>query len=281
VAEPRARVAPVSAAMMVGALVRMFSVLEPGRDWGPLARVYSHLRQTAAPSRDKLSRLVPAAVLFELGLRLMESCEEGADRPAYVATRYRDGLIIALLIACPIRIKNLANLVIGQHLIFDGAAYLLKLGAAETKAGRPYVAAVPAELTPYIDRWLETHRPRLQTFARGEAQGGIGGHLWLNRYGRPMRSAAIRTQIETRTQQAFGRHVWPHLFRDCAVTELVDCAPDQIGIAPDLLGHADLQTTKKHYIQAIGMKAHARVQEVISARRRAATSGDSTGTSRA
>jgi integrase/recombinase XerD len=182
VAEPRARVAPVSAAMMVGALVRMFSVLEPGRDWGPLARVYSHLRQTAAPSRDKLSRLVPAAVLFELGLRLMESCEEGADRPAYVATRYRDGLIIALLIACPIRIKNLANLVIGQHLIFDGAAYLLKLGATETKAGRPCVAAVPAELTPYIDRWLETHRPRLQTFARGEAQGGIGGHLWLNRY---------------------------------------------------------------------------------------------------
>jgi hypothetical protein len=44
------------------------------------------------------------------------------------------------------------------------------------------------------------------------------------------------------------------------VTELVDCAPEEIGIAPDLLGHADLQTTKKHYIQAVGMKAHARVQ---------------------
>jgi hypothetical protein len=41
-----------------------------------------------------------------------------------------------------------------------------------------------------------------------------------------MRSAAIRQQIETRTRHAFGRHVWPHLFRDCAVTELVDSAPD-------------------------------------------------------
>ena len=89
-----------------------------------------------------------------------------------------------------------------------------------------------------------------------------------------MRSGAIRTQIEIRTQQAFGRPIWPHLFRDCAVTELVDCAPEEIGIAPDLLGHADLQTTKKHYIQAVGMKAHAKVQEMIAARRRAAACDD-------
>jgi integrase/recombinase XerD len=193
-----------------------------------------------------------------------------------VATRHRDGLIIALLIACPTRLKYLANLVIGQHLVFDGSAYRLKLSAAETKAGRPYHAAVPPELTPSIDGWLRFHRPRLQLTAhtRGEA-GSVGGHLWLNRSGRPMSSAAIRHQIETRTRDAFGRHVWPHLFRDCAVSELVDCAPDEIGIAPDLLGHADLQTTKKHYIQAVGMKAHARVQEVIAARRRAAARGSS------
>ena len=120
--ELRARIAPVSAAMILGALVRTLSVLEPGRDWGSLARVYNHLRQTAAPSRDKLSRLVPASDLFDLGLRLMEICEDGPDRPAYVATRYRDGLIIALLIACPMRIKHLANLVIRQHLVLDGAA---------------------------------------------------------------------------------------------------------------------------------------------------------------
>jgi hypothetical protein len=56
------------------------------------------------------------------------------------------------------------------------------------------------------------------------------------------------------------------------VTELVDCAPEQIGIAPDLLGHAALQTTKKYYIAAVGMQAHLRVQDVIAARRRKAAS---------
>lgn len=65
-----------------------------------------------------------------------------------------------------------------------------------------------------------------------------------------------------------GKGVWPHLFRDCAVTELVDMAPQEIGIAPDLLGHRSLQTTQKHYIQAQGMTAHRRVQEMIAKRRR-------------
>ncbi len=100
--------------------------------------------------------------------------------------------------------------------------------------------------------------------------GNIGGHLWINRWGRPMHSSAIRAQIKLRTRDAFGRALWPHLFRDCAVTELVACAPGDIGIAPDLLGHADLQTTKKHYIQAQGMTAHALVQ--VESRRRAVTS---------
>jgi integrase/recombinase XerD len=99
----------------------------------------------------------------------------------------------------------------------------------------------------------------------------IEKQLWISRSGHPMSSRAIHEQITSRTKRAFGNAIWPHLFRDCAVTELVDCALEEIGIAPDLLGHADLQTTRKHYIKAHGMTAHRRVQELISARRRAAS----------
>jgi site-specific recombinase XerD len=97
-----------------------------------------------------------------------------------------------------------------------------------------------------------------------------GNHLWLDRWVQPMSSRAIRRQIERYTEQAFGKPIWPHLFRHCAATELVDSAPDQIAIAPDLLGHADLETTQRYYVLAEGMTAHVRVQEVIAARRRAA-----------
>ena len=49
--ELRARVTPVSAAMTTGALLRILSALDPGRDWTGLAKAYNHLRRTAAPSR--------------------------------------------------------------------------------------------------------------------------------------------------------------------------------------------------------------------------------------
>jgi hypothetical protein len=50
-------------------------------------------------------------------------------------------------------------------------------------------------------------------------------------------------------------------------------------VQPDSLERA-LRFTRKHYIQAQGMVAHLRVQDAIAAaRRRAATSRDSTGTS--
>jgi integrase/recombinase XerD len=274
VAELQERLAPASAGMMVGALLRMLAVLAPERDWTLLAQAHRHLKRTAVPSRDKLARMVPAAELLELGFRLMETWADGPPQRLYRATRFRNGLLIALLIACPIRLKNLAQLTIGRHLIFDGRNYRLELAAAETKTGRPYVAAIPPELMPYIDRWLREHRPvlKLSSLAGPEA-GTPGDSLWLDRFGGPMGYKAVQRQIAWQTEQAFGRAIRPHLFRDCAVTELVDVAPEEIGIAADLLGHAGLQTTQKHYIHAQGMTAHARVQEMIVRRRRMAGGG--------
>jgi integrase/recombinase XerD len=125
--------------------------------------------------RDKLACMVPASELLDLGIGLMDTCDRGRNE-TYKATRYRDGLMIALLICCPMRLKNLASLVIGQHLMFDGCAYCLKLTAAETKSGRPYYAAIPVELTPYMEGWLRLYRPMLQSIGTAKNQvGSIGG----------------------------------------------------------------------------------------------------------
>src|SRR5918996_5030342 len=45
--------------------------------------------------------------------------------------------------------------------------------AAVDKIGRQYVAAVPAELTLYIDGWLQVHRPAIQLI--GTRKGRVGG----------------------------------------------------------------------------------------------------------
>jgi integrase len=41
-------------------------------------------------------------------------------------------------------------------------------------------------------------------------------------------------------------------------------APEDIAIAPDLLGHSSLQTTQKYYILARGTRAHEAVQNSLS-----------------
>ena len=232
------RVSPTSTTIMVGALKRMLDVLDPGQDRMALAALYRNLKRSARPSRDKSSRMAPARQLLELGLRLMETCGKGAYE-AYVATRFRDGLTIAMLVSCPVRLKNLAMITTGRHLMFVGEAYELRFGATEMKTGRPYRAPLPRELTAYIDRYLKVYRPML--LAAPAPPEGLaadpGDALWIGRHGGRLTAASLRAQIELRTQAAFGAAIWPHLFRDCAVTELVDVAPDQIGLAPDLLGH--------------------------------------------
>jgi hypothetical protein len=160
------------------------------------ARAYRHLKPSATPSRNKLTCMAAATALFDLGLTPMETCDQGPGK-VYEMTRYRDRVLIALLISCPIRMRNLASIEVGRHLVWNGQNYQLHFTAAETKTKRPYVASVPPELTAYIDGWLQVQRPVFQTvgLAKGGADTG-GNHLWLDRWGRPMSGRAIRRQIE-------------------------------------------------------------------------------------
>jgi hypothetical protein len=60
-------------------------------------------------------------VLFDLGLELMARAQsEKADRRRLIT--YRDGLLIALLAARPLRIRNLAGLVLDRNVMRRGEA---------------------------------------------------------------------------------------------------------------------------------------------------------------
>jgi len=183
-----------------------------------------------------------------------------------LGTRMRDGLLIAVLASCPVRIANLMAIEIGRHLLFDGDRYRLFFTEEETKTAHPYQAELSPALSPYIDIWLREHRRRL--LAHGD--GAITDRLWIDRWGKPMGEHAIRDQIEKRTRDAFGRHVWPHLARSIAATSFVDHDPDMVALVPDLLGHTDQRTAHKHYILADAARAHAAVQTALEARRSAA-----------
>jgi integrase len=257
IAELQDRVSPWSVAMMIGALKRVLDVVAPEADWSPLGSICTDLKQIARPSRDRFSHMVTPRELFELGMSMMDvAAQDHGGHPMRVAVGARDGLMIAMLICCPVRIANLLQIEIGMHLLRDGDRYRLHFDKAETKTGKEFDGDLPSSLTPYIDCYLRHYRLALLMLGAGEKTD----RLWIDRWGKPMAEAAIRAQIEFNTCNAFGRHVWPHLFRAIAVTGVVDEAPEQIGITPDLLGHASIQTTSRHYLLANATRAHQRVQ---------------------
>lgn len=259
-----ARVSSASAAMMLGALKRGYDVLAPraDRDW--LARMCSELKANASPSRNRFSHLVRPDQLLDLGLKLMEEAQrrEAKERTYLVSCLARDGLMLAMLICFPARVGDFASIQIGKHLVFSHDRYLLQFGAEQTKTSRDQEGELPPRLTGWVDWYIEVHRQRLLFKSNAPTNA-----LWINRFGEQLHSNGIRTQIEKRTRTEFGQHVWPHLFRAAAATGTVDAAPEDIGIASELLGHASIKTTEQHYILARGMVAHRAVQASISASR--------------
>lgn len=238
--------------MIFEGFARMIMVMAPDRDWTWLRIVITNLKIIARPERDKRSHMVDARQLLALGVDLMEQALEMGDR-YHAATCMRDGLIIAVLTSCPMRIGNLTAIEIGRHLLFDDDRYCLFFTEEETKTARPYQAELSPALNPYIDIWLRDHRRRL--LARSD--GVKTDRLWIDRWGGPMGDGPIRAQIEKRTKIAFGRHVWPHLARSIAATSFVDHDPAMVALVSELLGHSDQRTAHKHYILADAARAHA------------------------
>jgi hypothetical protein len=103
-------VSSVTLAQSIYKIARVAHYLASGRDWRWLRRIVRRLELRAKP-RDKRNDVVPIKELFQLGLKLMDQAENTAEATTSFRTLlYRDGLIIALLAADPLRLANITAL---------------------------------------------------------------------------------------------------------------------------------------------------------------------------
>jgi integrase len=254
-------VAPYTVLTHLRALYEMALVMDPGRDWKWIREVASRVRMRAAPVRRMRDRMVSSLELLLLGKQLI------ADAPVQPTARlrgwmYRNGLIIALLAARPLRRRNLAGLRLDHTLVRRGAAWWINIPATETKTREPIEAPWPEALTPALEVYLNEHRPVLIKRV-GRWSRPVGNALWVSTDGSPMRARTLYDMIVRRTAEAYGKPINPHLFRDCAATSIAIEDPVHVRIASQILGHRSSATTERYYNQAQAIDAARRYQDFI------------------
>ncbi len=257
----RERNASSTVAARVLQLREALRVMAPGTDLTRLRRVVNALRALAMPARPKRQRIRTPRELFALGFRLMHraEAEEVRRSPRDRAVLYRDGLMIALLSSCPVRLRNLLSMMIGQHLVRRGEVYWVVFQEEETKTRRPIEVPLPQALTAAIDRYIEQHRPWL---LRRASDGVLveTDALWISERTNMLKASGTHYCLTTITKRELGVSINPHFFRDCVATAIMIEDPEHAHSAAVVLGHTSLATTERYYVQAQAIEAARRYQ---------------------
>jgi site-specific recombinase XerD len=261
VAELKSRVSSVTVYGSIQKLRRFVQLITPDRDLGWLIAIERELFSEKRP-RPKWGRVVYADVLVEAGLTLMAEAEM-SKRPKLTRARmFRNGLMIALLGYCPIRLKNFASLEIERSFVNIDGTWWIVLTAAETKEKREDERPVPKELTNSIERYLEIYRPIL-------ARGNDGSNaLWMAMDGKPMSYASVGETITETARMTIGVKVSPHLFRTAGVTTLATHANGNPHAGSALLHHRRGPGTQENYNRASCVSAGKSYAAITQAYRR-------------
>jgi integrase len=254
--------APCTVRAYLTDLLTVVRALAPDQSFETLHNAVRHIWRIAEPVTDKYDRLVAARDLYTLGFELMQDAPARSTVLKH-AGLYRDGLMIAMLIATPVRLGNFASIEIDRHLKKLSHDYWLVFPAAEVKNRRPLEYRLPAKLCQPIERYLDQYRPHLLSRRGRHWRSHSGNTLWISDHGTSLKPAQVRNRINRRTNERFGLPVNPHLFRDCAATSTAIEAPEHVGIIMPVLGHARATTGERYYNQARSLEAARRFQAVI------------------
>jgi len=172
---------------------------------------------------------------------------------------YRDGLMVAVLAARPLRLRSFSLIQVRRDLTFNNDVFVLSVPREHTKTTRAIEFSLPRSLTDPLTTYLQRYRRMLPGADRHEG-------LWASTSGGPLVAGAIYRIICERTKRALGFPINPHLFREIAATTIARDCPQGILIARDILTHVNLITTSRHYIQSRTLDAareHVQILEIL------------------
>ncbi|WPP04214.1 site-specific integrase [Methylocella tundrae] len=289
--ELRSRIGSVTLAGTIYKVRRASELLEPERDLAWLGEIEKDLALVMRPI-SKGHRIVDPDRLVEAGLSLVQEANDNPSlTPLRRARQVRNGVMVALLALCPIRLKNFVALDLQANFRRIGSRWWIVLDRKHTKSGRPDERRVPRDLDAAIASYLLIHRPVLRAVegrTRGamsdiehlpanrqdpavtsaETLDAVSGPLWLSsNSGARMSYSGVELTITATTLLTLGVEVGPHLFRASAATAIYTYAGDNPNLASAVLQHVDRRVTEEHYNHATSTSAARQYAEIVKRRR--------------
>lgn len=229
----------------------------PDAEWGWLFHAARSLYGQSNPHQLKPPLPISAADLFEWSLDLLNGLDNMplAD-PLANAVRFRQALMIGLLIARPVRVRALMAMTVSRHLEVSACGMTLCFEASDMKDKRARRMPVPEPLIFFMQAYLAIHRSILLGDKDHDA-------LWVSQRGNRMTEDSFSSGLVLLTERVFGLTLRPHAFRHVAATSIATYAPEHVGIIRDILGHATLRMAEQHYNRATAVEASRKLQVVL------------------
>jgi integrase len=194
--------------------------------------------------------------LFDLPAKLMADAE--TMKCSYRgAVKAQLAVLIGILLAAPMRAKNLMSLRIGTELIrLANGEYQITIPEHAVKNRELLEYPLPASVSALVDTYVAKFRPRL-----------IGSeHPWLfpGERGHKGGRTALQ-QISGVIQKEIGLRITLHQFRHVAAAWILENDPSKIELVRRVLGHTNVATTLRYYAGLRDSGSIRAYQDIVTA----------------
>lgn len=256
---------PRSIATYISSLAILARTMAPQNEWTWLLDALHDLNAWAreAPKRKHGRPLPHPLELWNVGMGLIAQARRQEPGRLAAAELFRDGVLLQLLTALPMRLTNATRLKIGHEVVMDDGVRPVRiaLDCEQTKNGDRQDWTLWPELQAVLAEYIAIWRPTL-------ARGYRGDDLWLAGRGSapgPMSPTGIYRIICCRTHAAFGFAVNPHYIRDIVASAMIEALPQQPDYVSDLLHHRSPRARQEYTEQASALTACRAMRAAVTA----------------
>jgi integrase len=172
---------------------------------------------------------------------------------------------IEILIFAPMRISNLQNLRLNQHISWQNKHAVIHIPRAQVKNDMDLVFKLPLTVSQRIQTYISDWRALYTE--------GANPYLFPGRKMNPKDGTRLRRQISKALWDEAGIKLTPHQFRHAAAKILLDAKPGHYEVIRKILGHKNLTTTYSHYAGAETQAALDLYDDVILEHRKGTSFG--------